>query len=144
MKKKSIFIMMALMAVALMGLSGCQKKYSITVSTQNLLFGLDAGTKELEIEANCQWTIFKNDDADWYTISAMSGEKDAVITITVDALEDGDFRGSSFVINSPGGHVYRTIFVSQNKVNFDEQSVWSDGFRTLEYRLLWPNDRRIL
>jgi len=137
MKKKSIFIMMALMAVALMSFTGCQKKYSIKVSTQNLLFGLDAGTKELEIEANCQWTITKNDDADWYTISTMSGENDAVITITVDALEDGDFRGASFVINSPGGHVYRTIFVSQNKVDFDGMINKVYGVMDLEH---WNTD----
>lgn len=119
MNKKSIFIMMALMAVAVMGLVGCVKKYSIMVSTQDLWFGLDAGEQTLSITANCKWTVTKNDDADWYTISTMSGENDSTLIITVKALEDADFRSSSFVINSPGGHVYRTIFVSQNKLDFD-------------------------
>lgn len=137
MKKKSIIIMMALMVVAAMGLTECTKKYTITVSTQNLLFGLEAETQELEIKANCKWTISKNDDADWYTISTTGGENDAVITITVDAYEDGDFRGSSFVINSPGGHVYRTVFVSQNKIDFYSMVNKVYGVKELEH---WNTD----
>ena len=119
MKKKNIFIMIAIMAVAVIGLVGCVKKYTISVSTQDLWFGLEAGSQTLDITANCEWTVTKNDDANWYTISTMSGKNDGTITITVEPLEDGDFRGSSFVINSPGGHVYRTVFVSQNKLDFD-------------------------
>ena len=119
MKKRNILLMLALMVVTAAGLVGCVKKYSIAVSTNNLYFGLDAGQKTLDITANCEWTITKSDDADWYTISQMSGKKDATLVITVEALTDGDFRGSSFVIQSPGGHVYRTVFVSQNKLEFD-------------------------
>ena len=119
MKKRNILLMLALMVVTAAGLVGCVKKYSIAVTTNNLNFGLDAGQKILEITANCEWTITKSDDADWYTISQMSGKKDATLVITVKALTDGDFRGSSFVIQSPGGHVHRTIFVSQNKLEFD-------------------------
>ena len=81
MKKKNIFIMMALMAVATLGLVGCAKKYSITVSTQNVWFGLDAGEQQLKITANCEWTITKNDNADWYTISTMKGKNDGTITV---------------------------------------------------------------
>lgn len=119
MKKRNIFIMMALMAVVVLGLLGCTKKYTISVSTQDLWFGLESGEQTLNITANCKWTVSKNDDADWYTISTTSGEKDGILTVTVEALEDADFRASSFVINSPGGHVYRTIFVSQNKLDFN-------------------------
>ena len=137
MKKKNIFIMMALMAVATLGLVGCAKKYSITVSTQNVWFGLDAGEQQLKITANCEWTITKNDNADWYTISTMKGKNDGTITITVTDLEDADFRGSSFVINSPGGHVYRTIFVSQNKLDFDGMVNKIFGVMSLEH---WNTD----
>ena len=137
MKKKNIFIMMALMAVAVMGLVGCVKKYEMTVSSQNLWFGLDAETQTLEITANCEWTITKNDDANWYKLSAMKGKNDATLTITVDALEDGDFRGASFVINSPGGHVYRTIFISQNKLDFDGLMNKVFGVSSVEY---WNTD----
>lgn len=119
MKKKNIFIMMVLMAIVVLGLVSCVKKYTITVSTQELWFGLEAGEQTLKITANCKWTVTKNDDADWYTVSTTSGNNDGTLTITVEALEDKDFRGSSFVISSPGGRVCRTVFITQNKLDFD-------------------------
>ena len=137
MKKRNIYLMMTLLVVTAATLVGCVKEYSMQVSTQNLWFGLEADIQEIELTANCKWTITKNDDADWYTISPMSGEKDATITVTVNALEDGDFRGSSFVILSPGGHVYRTIFVSQNKLDFDGLMNKVFGVTSLEH---WNTD----
>ena len=109
----------AMLLIMAAGFTGCVKTYKIQVPTNNLWFNLDAGSQTFEFTANCEWTITKNDDADWYTISTMSGKNDATITVTVEELGDADFRGSSFVINSPGGHVYRTVFVSQNKLDFD-------------------------
>ena len=107
------------MVVAATGLVSCVKNYKIQVSTQDLWFNLYADSQKIDITANCEWTITKNEDADWYTLSTMSGKNDGSITVTVNALEDGDYRGASFVISSPGGHVRRTIFVSQNKLDFD-------------------------
>ena len=137
MKRKIVFLMMALMAVTVTGFLGCSKNYIIRVSTQNLWFGLEAETQTLEITANCEWTITRNDNADWYTISQMSGKKDGVISVTVEALEDGDYRGSTFVISSPGGHVRRTIFVSQNKLDFDGMVNKVFGVMELEH---WNTD----
>ena len=120
MKNRIHFLTMAaLLFIMAASLTGCVKTYKIQVPTNNLWFDLEAGSQTLDFTANCEWTITKNDDADWYTISAMSGKNDGSLTITVEALEDADYRGSSFTINSPGGHVYRTIFVSQNKMDFD-------------------------
>ena len=136
MKKKTAFLMAALMVVAAMGLTSCQKD-SILVSTQDLWFGLEAGSQTLEIKANCKWTISKNDNADWYTISEVEGAKDADIVITVEALDDADFRGASFVIKSPGGHIRRTIFVSQNKLDFDGMVNKVFGVMTVEH---WNTD----
>lgn len=117
MKKRNIFLSLAAsLVVALTCFTGCGKEYSIQISTNNLWFGVDSGTQTLEIIANCKWTIIQNDDADWYTIDKMSGKNDATLTITVDAMEDVDYRSSKFVISSPNGHVRRTIFVSQNKM----------------------------
>ena len=120
MKKHIPFLTMAaLLLIVAAGFTSCRKAYEIKVPTNNLWFGMDAGSQAFDFTANCKWTITKNDDADWYSISTMSGENDATIIITVEALEDGDFRGSSFVINSPGGKVNRTVFVTQNKMDFD-------------------------
>lgn len=119
MKKKSLFLILSLLTLVMVGLTGCIKTYVISVSSQNLCFGLDAGTQTVDISANCKWTIIPNETVDWYTINTMSGKNDTRITITVKPLEDGDYRGASFVVNSPAGHVRRTIFVSQNKLDFD-------------------------
>ena len=117
MKKKSLFLSIsALLFITMVGLMGCVKDDSIQISTNNLWFGVGSETQTLNITANCKWTILQNDDADWYTIDMMSGKKDATLTITVDAMEDVDYRSSKFVVSSPNGHVRRTIFISQNKM----------------------------
>ena len=117
---KTKYFLFVLSLFAVFCLSGCVKDYSIIVSTQDLRFGLEAKSQTMIVNANCKWKVTKNDDADWYTVSPMSGRaNDSIITVTVKDFSGGDFRGSSFVINSPGGHVYRTVFVSQNKLDFD-------------------------
>ena len=115
MKKHIPFLTMAaLLLIVAAGFTSCRKAYEIKVPTNNLWFSMDAGSQAFDFTANCKWTISKNGDADWYTISTMSGENDATIIITVEALEDADFRGSSFVINSPDGKVNRTVFVTRS------------------------------
>ena len=132
-KKRYLFVLV----MALLCLTGCVKDYSILVSSQDLRFGLQTESQTITIKANCKWTITKNDDADWYTISPMSGRaKDSIVTVTVKDYSGGDFRGSSFVINSPGGHVYRTVFISQNKLDFDMVNKVF-GLTTLEH---WNTD----
>ena len=132
-----ILTVAAVLLIAMVGLTGCVKKYSIQVSTNDLWFGVEAGSQTLEITANCDWTITRNDNADWYSIDMMSGSKDASITVTVNAMEDADYRGSTFVIKSPGGHVYRTIFVTQNKLDFDGMVNKIFGVMELEH---WNTD----
>ena len=134
-RRKLVF---ALMALALLCLTGCVEDYSILVSTQDLRFGLEAESQTMIVNANCKWEVIKNDDADWYTVSPMSGRaKDSVVTITVEDYSGGDFRGSSFVISSPGGHIRRTVFVSQNKLDFDGMINKVFGLIKLEH---WNTD----
>ena len=64
MKKRSILVMMALLAVIVATLVGCAKEYTLRVSTQNLWFGLDAGTQTIELTANCKWTIRQNEEVE--------------------------------------------------------------------------------
>ena len=133
--KRYLFVIV----MALLCFTGCVKKdYSILVSSQDLRFGLPSETQTLIVNANCKWTISKNDDADWYTVSPLSGKaNDSIVTVTVNDYSGGDFRGSSFVINSPGGHVYRTVFVSQNKLDFDGMVNKIFGLMYLEH---WVTD----
>ena len=137
MKRNIVFL-----AAFLMGLStvfiGCVKEYSVVVSSQDLRFGLGNETQTLIVNANCKWTITKDDDADWYTISPMSGRaKDSIVTVTVNDYSGGDFRGSWFTVSSPGGHVYRRVLVSQNKLDFDGMINKVFGVFSLEH---WNTD----
>jgi len=115
--RNTLFVALAF----LLSLAGCKKEDdSIMVSSQDLRFGLGSETQTLVVRANCKWTITQNDNADWYTITPMSGRaSDSIVTVTVNAYPDGDFRSSTFVVTSPGGHIRRTVFVSQNKLDFD-------------------------
>ena len=46
------------------------------------------------------------------------GPNDSIITVSVSDFSGGDYRGTSFVINSPEYHVRRTVFVAQTYINF--------------------------
>ena len=128
----------ALSILALLGISSCIKEYSILLSSQDLRFGLTPETQTLVIKANCKWSITKNDNADWYTISPMSGKaNDSIVTITVNDFSQGDFRSSSFIVNSPGSHVRRRVFISQNKLDFDGLVNKVFGLTTVEH---WNTD----
>lgn len=110
-----------LLLVALAALTGCRKKESIWVSTQDLYFGLNAASQTFIVRANCDWSVTKNDDADWYTVSPMSGGiNDSIVTVTVSDYSMGDYRGGSFAVNSSRNRVHRAMFVSQNKMEFYE------------------------
>lgn len=137
--KKSVKILsfITLLLITMAGLMSCVKTYKIQVSTNNLWFGLEADTQTIDITSNCEWTITRNDNADWYTINTLSRKNDASLIITVNAMDDVDYRGSSFVINTPGGHIRRTIFVTQNKLDFDGMVNKVFGVMTLEH---WNTD----
>lgn len=111
-------VIMAFLGLAT-SFTGCVKDYSVTVSSQDLRFGLASESQTFVVNANCKWSITQNDDADWYTISPMSGKaNDSIVTVTVNDYSHGDYRSSSFVVASSGGHIRRTVFVSQNKMDF--------------------------
>ena len=136
MKARHLFITLGILF--LFCVSGCVKDYSIIVSTQDLRFGLESESLTLVVNANCKWTITKNDNADWYTITPMSGRaNDSIVTVTVSDYSHGDFRSSTFFVSSPGGHVSRRVLVSQNKMDFDGLVNKVFGLTTLEH---WNTD----
>ena len=137
MKKTNKILFMALMVITMACLSSCRKESFLRVSSQDLWFGMDAGTQTIDITANCEWTVLRSDTANWYSISTLEGNNDGTITVTVNNLDDADYRGSTFVISSPGGHIRRTIFISQNKLDFDGMVNKVFGVMELEH---WNTD----
>lgn len=119
MKKQSFLIVIAALLLMGAGLTSCNPDYSIWVSSQDLRFGLEEETQTLIIRANCKWTITKEGDEDWYTVSPMSGKaSDSIVTVTVKNYVNGDYRGAKFTVNSPRNRVSSMVFVSQNKIDF--------------------------
>lgn len=136
MKKRnhSIFAMAVLLVMTAIGLIGCGKAESIIVSSQQIWFSPEAGTDTITIDANCNWTIKQNDTASWYTITPVFGNKKdpKFITITVKPYDGEYFRSSSFVIVSDHGHIRRTVFVSQNTLEFESMLNKVFGVMNLE------------
>ena len=112
-------MMMAVVAMFAICLSSCSPKESIQVSQQEIWFPIEACTDTLVINANCNWYIEKNDNADWYTISPMEGAKevDGKITVSVQEYEGDQFRDAWFTIISKHGHIRRSVYVSQNTLH---------------------------
>lgn len=109
-------------ALAVLCLVGC-KKEKITVTPNELWFPATASVQELQLTANCSWTISIDDGANWYTIknisdtahvvSGMSGKGDARLSVSVNPLEEGQ-RTSTFTITSAKGNAIVKVSVSQN------------------------------
>ena len=114
MKKKIKVLKTALFLLIILSLVGCRKKEEISVIVDHLWFPKEAGVQDLELTANCKWTISIDDDADWYTIDPMSGKNDKKILVVVQALGDLPSRTSSFTITSEKGTVQQQVRVSQN------------------------------
>ena len=104
--------------VAAVVVVSCVKEYYVTVSNQDLLFSVNESTLKIDVTANCKWTVALRDTATWYTVTPLSGKNDGTITVSVKPMTDTDFRGTTIVVESPGAHIRRTIFISQSKLNF--------------------------
>ncbi|MCQ2304560.1 MAG: BACON domain-containing protein [Bacteroidales bacterium] len=121
MKNSIKTIVMALFAIAFLSLAGCHRDENITVSHDTLWFSTEASSQTIEITTDCSWSIEKNDNAQWYTVSPMSGEKSkngTTITISVQEYQGEDYRAASFTIKSPKGKGNVTVNLSQNVVEF--------------------------
>ena len=97
-----------------------QKKEVIELSKYELWFPKEAETKTIEVSSNCKWTVTIDDNADWYTVSPMLGENGGSLAISVQPYEGSDYRSSSFTITSEHGFTTAKVFLSQNKLEFDE------------------------
>ena len=71
----------------------------------------DGQTVELTIDANCNWTITK--DADWLSVSPMSGTNKLNVSITAGKNNTGSSRTA--VLSVKGGSKTRNVTVTQGK-----------------------------
>lgn len=114
-----------------------QKKETITLSNYELWFPTESNSKTLEINSNCKWIVSIDDGADWYTVSPMSGKGQSSLTITVQPYEGSDYRSSSFTLISEHSLCKTKVFLSQNKLEFEEIVNMVFGVSKVEY---WNTD----
>ena len=134
MRKKVNFSSVLLLIFMALSLIGC-KKEKITLSTYELWFPAEAGVQDIQLTANCDWTISIDDDADWYSIRrsidttigstsvfviydttqiVSSGNGSMTLAVVVEPLENTLSRTSSFTITSAKGKVQIKVDVAQN------------------------------
>jgi len=131
MKKTVNILVLAVIATVLMSLVGCVPDETIIVSKQECWFPKEAGSDTIIIHANCKWSVTCNNDADWFTISPMSGRKnDSILIVSVQPYDGEHFRSATFTIESKHGHVRRSMFLSQN--NIEIQSLVNKVFGVME------------
>ena len=121
MKINTKTLILALFAIAFVSLTGCRKKETIQVSHDTLWFSTEASSQTIDITTDCAWSIEKNGDAQWFTVSPMSGEKapnGTTLTISVQEFDGQDYRSASFTIKSARGRANVTVNLSQNVVEF--------------------------
>lgn len=130
----NVLTMAVLSVLTAISFIGCGKTESIIVSSQQIWFSTEADTDTIDITANCNWTIVQDDTASWYTVTPLTGNKKEpkMITITVEPYNGEQFRSSSFVIVSEHGHIRRTIYISQNTLEFESMLNKVFGVMNLE------------
>ena len=138
MKIKVNFSSVLLLIFIAFSLVGC-KKEKITLSEYEFWFPGEASVQNIQVTANCDWTISIDDGADWYSIkksidttvysanesstyfiiynsaqTISSGRGNMTLAIVVEPLENQLERSSSYTITSTKGNVQLKVHLSQN------------------------------
>ena len=127
MKNYSIFVLWALLTVACGGGDDSEdntiKKDQISIAQKLELLG-DGEAKEMPIKATCNWNLTK--DADWLTVTPMSGDKDTR-SIMVSASKNSTGATRTAILTISGGDAQtQRVVVTQLKAS-DSQEPPSSG-----------------
>lgn len=129
MKKYSIFVLVALLAVACGGGDDDGdvnvRKDEIRIQPSFDLLG-DGEAKEMPIKATCDWRITKYASAEWLTVTPMTGDKDTKsILVSAGKNSTGVIRTTILTI-SGGEALTQRVMVTQAKSS-DSQDPSSSG-----------------
>lgn len=80
--------------------------------TPNVELLADGQTQDIQVSANCQWTVTKSADASWLTISPTSGSNSQTITVT--AQRNSSTSSRSAVITISGSTRKSTVTITQS------------------------------
>lgn len=118
--KKSIVWITTLILTIMIGTSSCGKRQHITLSKEKLSYASQGGRDFLEIKADCDWTIEKDPDQDWYSISPTEGSNDAVIAITVSPNDSHNDRNDMLTVISANRRTKVKIPVTQANIDINK------------------------
>lgn len=129
--------LIALLGLIALGCMSC-KKERITLSMYEIWCPSEASVHNIQLTANCGWTISIDDDADWYAIRrahdttvftehgsitysvvdttkiVTSGSGSMTLAVVVEPLNNTTSRTSSFTITSAKGKAIVNVSISQN------------------------------
>ena len=81
----------------------------IEVNPASLKFSWESGEQSVVLKSNTSWIVASNPK--WVKFSSLSGQGDAVLTISVEANEDKEARTGVLMIQ--GGNISKTISIEQ-------------------------------
>ena len=130
MKKYSILLLVSLLAIACGGGDDDTdditiKKDQIRIAPSQELLG-DGEAKEMPISAKCDWRIIKDANADWLTVTPMSGTKDTR-SIVVSAGKNSTGVNRTAILTISGGDAQTQRVVVTQLKSSDSQDPSSSG-----------------
>lgn len=84
---------------------------SININKSDVLFDGNAGSQSISIKADAPWTLNKSAEDDWFTVTPMSGNGDATITISAKENNTRGHRVATLTLKM--GQQSKTITVAQ-------------------------------
>ncbi len=136
MKKQHIWMVILMIGVVIASTS-CRKKQHVEVSVESMTFGYAGGTDVFQIEADCDWTIEKDGEADWIEITPTQGTNNATVSVMVKMNTNSTDRSSSIRVVSANGKVKRVILITQAKVDI---TLISNKYWFLYFYERWATD----
>lgn len=107
MKQMKYFLFVAVVAMAIVG---CNKPVEVSFEKATQEMEAHGGSVEIALKSNGEWTI--NLTEDWITVSPLSGNGDATLTITAAANTTPDARSAEVTATTKDNTA--TLTVSQN------------------------------
>ena len=116
-----LFVMIVLTLV------GCNKDVNVKLSKINQEFEAVGGTAEINLESNGAWQV--NGCPDWLSISPMSGEGNATLSVTCAANTNSQERTAEIKVstkNNEAALVVKQAFVEGNFITFSPEAIDCD------------------
>ena len=111
MKKLKYFLIVAAMVFAI---EGCRKPVDVSFAAASLEVEAAGGTAEVALKSNGEWTI--ESTAEWLTISTMSGNGDATLSLTAEANTTGESRSAQIKAVTKDNSA--TLTLTQNALEY--------------------------